>query len=328
MIWLTWRQHRAVLAVSTAVVVAFVVWMLIVEHDYSGAARAFAKCSNQIYSQNSPCTIHINAETTAWEQADVIRWILLLLPLLFGVLLGAPLFAGEFERKTVIFAFTQNVSRTRWMVIRWLVIGAAVVILSVALAAVSNWWFLHIPTNGSVFGSRIQPGGFDVTGIVPAAYALFAFALGAALGMILRRTARAIFGTVVLYAAARILFEQYVRRQLAAPVFSLALGDDNTSPNYDDVSANPWNVGTGYRVEPGSGHPTNQAYINHIMNGCGQPFGVNWFGCLTKHGVQIGNLVQPASHFWALQWGEAGSFVAAAALLFGLALWSVRRWRA
>ena len=89
------------------------------------------------------------------------------------------------------------------MVIRWLVIGLAVVILSVALAAVSNWWFLHVPTNGSVFGSRIQPGGFDVTGIVPAAYALFAFALGAALGMILRRTAQAIFGTVVLFTAAR-----------------------------------------------------------------------------------------------------------------------------
>ena len=144
-------------------------------------------------------------------EADIIRWLLLALPLLFGLLLGAPLFAGEFERKTVILAFTQNISRTRWMVIRWLVIGLAVVILSVALAAVSNWWFLHVPTNGSVFGSRIQPGGFDVTGIVPAAYALFAFALGAALGMILRRTAQAIFGTVVLFTAARIPFEQYAR---------------------------------------------------------------------------------------------------------------------
>src|ERR1019366_3183963 len=278
----------------------------------------------QFYSQNSPCTAHYSAETSAWLQADVIRWVLLALPLLFGVLLGAPLFAGEFERKTVILAFIQNISRTRWMVIRWLVIGLVVAILSVALAAVSNWWFLHVPTNGSSFGSRIQPGGFDVTGIVPAAYALFAFALGAALGMILRRTARAIFGTVVLFTAARILFEHYVRRQLAAPVFSQAQNNLNQGFSYD-VSADSWNVGTGpaYRVVPGSAHPTSQAYINHIMNVCGQPFGVNWTGCLSKRGVQIGVLVQPASHFWALQWGEAGSFLAATAFLFGLALWSV-----
>ena len=328
MIWLTWRQHRAVLAVSAAVVVAFVVWMLIVEHDYSGAARAIAKsCTpGQFYSQNSPCTAHYSAETSAWLQADIIRWVLLVLPLVLGVLLGAPLFAGEFERKTVILALTQTISRTRWMVIRWLVIGLAVAILSVALAAVSNWWFLHVPTNGSSFGSRIQPGGFDVTGIVPAAYALFAFASGAALGMILRRTARAIFGTVVLFAAARILFEYYLRRRLAAPAFSQTPNDLQV-PSYD-VSGDSWNVGTGYRVVPGSAHPTSQTYINHIMNVCGQPFGVNWYGCLSRHGVQMGVLVQPASHFWALQWGEAGSFVAAAALLFGVALWSVRRWRA
>jgi hypothetical protein len=38
MIWLTLRQYRVVLALSTAVVAAFVIWMLIVEHDYSGAA--------------------------------------------------------------------------------------------------------------------------------------------------------------------------------------------------------------------------------------------------------------------------------------------------
>jgi hypothetical protein len=328
MIWLTWRQHRAVLAVGAAVVVAFVVWMLILEHDYSGAARAFAKCSNQIYNPNSPCTAHLNAETSAWEQADIVRWVLLALPLVFGVLLGAPLFAGEFERKTVILAFTQNISRTRWMVIRWLAIGLAVVILSVALAAVSNWWFLHVPTNGSVFGSRIQPGGFDVTGIVPAAYTLFAFALGAALGMILRRTAQAIFGTVVLFTAARILFEQYARPQLAAPVFSQANNNLNQGGGGYNATASPWDVGTGYRVVPGSAHPTSQAYINHVMSVCGQPFGANWYPCLGTHGVQTGVLVQPASHFWALQWGEAGSFVAAAALLFGLALWSVRRWRA
>jgi len=327
MIWLTWRQHRAVLAVSAAVVVAFVVWMVIVEHDYSTALRAIARSCNasRAYSPNSPCSALYSSEALAWGQGDIIRWILLVLPLMFGVLLGAPLFAGEFERHTVILAFTQNISRTRWMVIRWLVIGLSVVVLSLALAGVSNWWFLHVPTNGSSFGYRIQPGQFDVTGIVPAAYSLFAFALGAALGMALRRTARAIFGTVVLFVAVRILFEHYFRRQLAAPTFSPATV---FASGYSfDVSGSSWNVGTGYRVRPGSAYPTSQTYINHIVNVCSKPFGVQSTGCLSKNGVQLGVLFQPSSHFWALQWGEAGSFIAAAAALFGLTLWSVRRWR-
>jgi hypothetical protein len=327
MIWLTWRQNRAVLAVSSAVVVAFIIWMLIVEHDYSGAARAIARlCNNgQFYAQNSQCTALYNAEALAWEQADIIRWGLLALPLMFGVLLGAPLFAGEFERKTVILAFTQNISRSRWLVLRWLVIGLAVVVLAAATAVVANWWFPRVPTNGGSFGYRIQPGGFDVTGIAPVAYALFAFALGAALGMILRRTARAIFGTVVFFVAARIAFGHYLRRHLAAPLFAQAVHNQSTFL-YSTNSA--WYIGTGYRAVPGSGHPITQASINHAVNVCTQSFDSNWSACLTQHGVQAGTLYQPASHFWALQWGEAGSFAAGALVLFVLALWSLRRWRA
>jgi ABC-type transport system involved in multi-copper enzyme maturation permease subunit len=290
MIWLTWRQHRAVLAVTLVAVVALVAWMLVVQHGYSDASRAIARSciSGQLYAQSSPCTAYYSQQASAWEQADIIRWLLLALPILFGVILGAPLFAGEFERKTVILAFTQSVSRTRWMVIRWLIIGLAVAAFASAVAVLSNWWFGQVPTNGSSFGSRIQPGGsggFDITGIVPIAYALFAFALGAALGMVLRRTARAIFGTVVLLVTARLLFEQYVRAKLAAPLF-LPVTDNQIDPS------NFWFVGNGYR------------------------------------GIQFGNFYQPASHYWALQWGEAAIFTAAAAALFGVALWAVRRWRA
>jgi hypothetical protein len=300
--------------------------MLIVEHDYSDAVRVIARSCNsgQFYAQNSPCTAHYGAETLAWEQADIIRWVLLALPLIFGVLLGAPLFAGEFEHKTVLLAFTQGVSRTRWMVIRWLVIGLAVVTLASASAVVANWWYLHDPTNGSSFGSRIQPGQFDVTGMVPVAYALFVFALGAALGILLRRTARAIFGTIVLFVAARVLFEHYVRRHLATPSFSPAINGQSAFV----YSAKSWYVGMSYRLVPGSRHSASQAFINHVVNLCNRSPGANWGGCLIQHGVQVGTLFQPSSHFWILQWGEAGAFAGAALVLFGVALWSLRRWRA
>jgi hypothetical protein len=236
------------------------------------------------------------------------------------------LFAGEVERKTVILALTQNISRTRWMVVRWLVIGLSVVILSMALAQVSNWWFLRVPTNGASFAYRIQPGGgFDVTGIVSAAYALFAFALGAALGMVLRRTSQAIFGTFALFVAARVLFEHYVRGRLVTPTFSPAIV---SATGFSlSVPRNAWQMGTAYRFLPGT-HLANNASINHIVNLCSQPYEVDSTSCLSKHGVQIGVSFQPSSHFWSIQWWEAGCFVAATVLLFGLALWSLRRWRA
>ena len=111
-------------------------------------------------------------------------------------------------------------------------------------------------------------------------------------------------------------------------MFAQAPANLNQAPGYGHVYADSWDVGTSWRVVPGSAHPTSQTYVNHIMSVCGQPFGANWYTCLVKHGVQNAVLVQPTSHFWALQWGEAGSFVAAGVVLFGLTLWSVRRWRA
>ena len=68
--------------------------------------------------------------------------------------------------------------------------------------------------------------------------------------------------------------------------------------------------------------------MNHVVNVCDQQLGGNFTGCMSRSDVQIGGLFQIPGHFWALQWGEAGCFVAAAAFLLGLTVWSVRRWRA
>src|SRR5665213_3607983 len=140
MMWLTWHQHRAVLAVTLVAVSGIVVWMLVVQHSYSEASHAIARSCplGQLNAQSSPCTAYYNQQVSAWEQADIIRWLLLALPILFRVILGAPLFADEFERKTIILAFTQSFSRTRWMVIRWLIIGFAVVAFASAVAVLSN----------------------------------------------------------------------------------------------------------------------------------------------------------------------------------------------
>jgi hypothetical protein len=298
MIWLTWRQHRAVLAVCVGLAVALAAWMLFVQHNYVGATHAIAKsCASQNFLPGSRCAALSSTQFSAWEQGDVIGWILLAFPLLFGMFIGAPLFAGEFERRTVLFSFSQGVSRTRWTVLRWLFLGLIVLALTSALAVLGNWWFEQVPTNGSTLVSRMQPDGFDVTGVVPVAYSLFSFALGAALGTGLRRTVPTIFGTIVLFATTRILFEHYVRRNLVTPVFVPAKVS-TSSIFYGALPSTAWDSGQGYRVLAG------------------------------RHSAQLGSFIQPSSHYWALQFGEGGCFLAAAVMLFGLAIFWVRRWQA
>jgi len=324
MIWLTWRQHRAVLAVTAGFVLALAAWMLLVEHNYSEVQRAIVRSctTTALYSQNSACSVLVRRESSAWGQADIIRFVLLALPLLVGAIFGAPLFANELEHKTIILTLTQTVSRTRWTAIRWLLLGLVTVALTAVTALVSTWWLGHVPTNGSSFTARIQPEGFDVTGIVPVAYAVFAFALGAVLGIILRRTARAIFGTVVLFIASRALFEHYVRAHLVAPIFVPA----NAGATFP-YSGRGWTFSTGYRVAPHSGHPNSQAYLNHVLAVCSHT-GTNVLLCLSQHRVQLGTFLQPASRYWVLQWGEGAAYLAATLGLFGVAIWAIRRWKA
>ena len=229
-------------------------------------------------------------------------------------------------------SFTQSISRTRWFVVRWLTVALALVVLSSVLAVVTSWWFGHVQTNATAgyfapFADRIQPVSFDVTGIVPVAYTLFAFALGAALGAFLRRRAWAGLVTLVAFIAARVSFEHLVRQHLAGLPFQPL--DLSTGGGVSLQYKGPvyWTVGFAYRHIPGSRFPSSGSYVSHVANDtCVRPG--DFQRCLTAHGVQYGYYYQPESHYWALQWGEASAFVVAAAVLFGLTLWAVRRWRA
>jgi len=347
MIWLTWRQHRVILAIGALGALGLVVWMLVVEHDYASGRAALTRACPSFGSTGpgggpltAGCDVVFSRIVQATDQADIIRVLLLAVPLVAGVLLGAPLVAGELEHDTVVLAFTQGISRTRWLVTRWLTVLAPVVAAMAALAVFLNWWFWHIQTSGDVsnFGlassvaegaSRIKPGTFDSTGIVLVAYAVFAVALGAALGAILRRTFWAGLVTVGAFATARLLFVYWIRSHLLTPLYQ-PLG---TMPL---TSAPPiWVVTSGYRDVAGSRVPLTAASIQHVTTLCSQASGATgsqvygvYEKCVAAHGIQFGTYYQPSSRFWVLQWSEAALFVAAAVALFGVTLWAVRRWRA
>ena len=85
----------------------------------------------------------------------------------------------ERETGTVQFAWTQLVTRWRWLSAKtgWLLLAGAV--SGGAVAGLVTWWYA--PLN-ALHQNQFQPGYFDLQGIVPIGYAVFAVALGIAAG--------------------------------------------------------------------------------------------------------------------------------------------------
>jgi len=90
--------------------------------------------------------------------------------------------------------------------------SAAVTGLAVLMIA---WW------NGPIerlSGVRFMPNDFGESGVVPLAYAAFAFALGVACGVFIRRTLPAMAATLVGFIGVRIGATFWVRPHLMAPI--------------------------------------------------------------------------------------------------------------
>jgi len=324
MIWLVWRRHRLRLALFAGLLVALGVWMVL-------EAQVFDSATNVCRHVTYQCGV-IYGVLSVENQATAINALLLFLPCLAGIVFGAPLVAEELEHHTNRLVWTQGISRTRWFIAKWLVVGLALVALASLLVLITQWWsgqvFVRLPLELTLSG-RIQPTLFAVTGVAPIAYTLFAFSLGAALGAILRRTSWAVVGTVVGYTAVAFLMVFSIRPSLATQGFLSETR--STSDQYVTLpSPQPWNLGYGFRFTPGTHLSGGASSASAIAQRC-QDRNYNYSPfrrCLSTHEVQGGFFYQPAGHYWELQWGEAAIYVGTTLVLFGLTLWAVRRWRA
>ncbi|EGX58339.1 ABC transporter transmembrane protein [Streptomyces zinciresistens K42] len=156
MTWLVWRQHRA----------AF--WTVL---GASALAVAFI-----VFQRSQLHTAGYDSTSTG----------LRLMPILLGVFLGAPLFAGDLENGTAKLVVTQSASRTRWLTTKLALTALVVVVSTVALSVGFGWWWnLYDESTSAEWTSGAT---FNNTGPVPAALALFSVFGGVAIGVVLRRT--------------------------------------------------------------------------------------------------------------------------------------------
>jgi hypothetical protein len=108
--WLTWRQHRWALIGSLALTALLVSWLLCVSHDMT---TLYNQCRETHCSKNTPKGSVLWAGNGPILQAEILVLIVQYTPLLIGVFVGVPVLSREYEQRTLLLAWSQDVSPMR-----------------------------------------------------------------------------------------------------------------------------------------------------------------------------------------------------------------------
>jgi hypothetical protein len=325
MTWLVWRQYRIQGAIGFVLLAAFAAVMLV-----GGAQTA-----SHWHSVLASCAGHGGClqqlpPLTSQAVTDVIQVVGLGVPAVLGVLLGAPLVAGELETRTTDFVWAQSVTRTRWLTVKigWLLLAAAA--WGGAVSALITWWS---GPNNALDANAFMPGQFDIQGIVPVGYAVFAMALGIAAGAVTRRTLPAIAIVLSGFLAARVMITDFLRpHYLTAVTTYYKITSSFTPPGSAWLFRQGGVSGTGQFAHSGWGdlYPLLPAVCQRTVPQSAVPDGKSasvstLMSCMQAHGWRGVATYQPASRYWPFQGIETGIFFLLAGALIALTFVIIRR---
>ena len=318
MTWLVWRQHRNQAYFAAAALAALAVLLLITGPQMASQYHsALASCAATKTCGNLAGTLSLGD-----APLRVLVTLTLAVPALLGLFWGSPLVARELETGTSQFAWMQSVTRRHWLTVKtgWILLAAAA--WGGAVSALVTWW--SGPEN-ALNQQSFNPGQFDIQGIVPVGYALFAVALGIAAGTLARRALPALAITLGVFAALRMVIANYVRphymtaitttfsptRPVSTPDGSLWLAQGTVGPNGQALQ-NAW---PGLPIDGKSVSLTNIPAACRALLGQGP---LRTISCMSAHGYRGYVTYQPANRYWAFQGIETGIFVLLAAALIAV----------
>jgi hypothetical protein len=324
MIWVTWRQHRAQALATLIGLGAIGVFLLITG---SRIASAFQNLHACLVVPGQDCTFLHDSFDQRFNGLRFLVPLFMVIPMLMGVFLGAPLIAREVEQGTHRLAWTQSVTRGRWGITK---IGS-VCLFTLAVTGLFAWmvtvWSAPLVAAGD---GRFAGGVFDLRGIVPIAYALFAVALGIAAGSWIRKTVPAMAITLGVFVAVRAVVEIFLRpRFLPAQTVSYPFLQGSPRSGLGDwVISSVVSDPTGRFVAPDGGISVNPSTLAQACPGMSQSAfpGKDEVGrCLSQLGVRIVDTFQPGSRYWLFQGIESAIFLLLAAALVVVTMWLIRR---
>jgi hypothetical protein len=312
MAWVTWRQHRPQLLAGVGLLAALALAAVGTHLPIRAAYHRDALSGCLPPSARSGCDIivrHFESEFDGWAAA--VR-ALALLPALVGLFVGAPLLARELEHGTHRFAWTQGVTRRRWLLSKTSLLAAATLLAGAVASGIVMWWRGPFDT----LEGRMAPNGFDIEGLVVPAYALFALAVGVLAGLVLRRTVAAMSVTLLVFVATRFAVLELLRPRFLPPLHRIVVADDSGRRVGDWVLSDTL-------VDAGGRSITAAREDQAVLHA--QLAGIDPHTYLVSLGWKRVISYQPNGRFWTFQLIEAGLFVALAAAVVAATLWLVRR---
>ena len=345
MIRFTWLQFRVQVTVALAALVAFAVVLVVTgPHLASLYASAITGCHGGTCA--NAANTFLSRLTSASPYPIVYPvgiGLILAAPAIIGMFWGAPLIARELETRTFALAWTQSITRARWLVVKLALTALAAMAVTEALSLMQAWWADPISKAvgvggpypaGSVFAQgRLSSFIFATSGITPLGYAAFGFALGTAAGALIRRTVPAMAVTLAIFAVVQVVMPLSVRPHLIPPDRTVLSG-----PSFFESAG--LSVGT-LKASIVPGQPEAWILSSGAINAAGRHVGAipapclspslgkgapaNVGACMASRGIREAITYQPANRYWPFQWIETGIFLALALALAGVCFWQLGR---
>lgn len=339
--WFAWRQSRRsflILGLFLVIYAAFVIPTGI--HFWHVYQHTLTDC--RLNPANPTCsdlsTSSLFPTTPDRLLTGLIPTTVLFLPIILGVFWGAPLLAKEYADGTNSLAWTQSISRRKWLSVKlaW-TIGATVIFMA-AFAALVTWW---LKTSNALDMDRFSNGNvFGIEGIVPVSIGLFAVAYGILFGAWFRKTMVAVGVTLFLFVAtAHIIVPNLLRPNYIKPIsISTAVGPRQLNDN-GKIPQNSWIVsqliynGSGKAIY-GDIYPAmpaecqkltqdiqvpNDSHVAKVKAAGGDPVD----DCLNQHGWHQVAKYQPGYRYWDFQRIEAGIYIGLSVIAVGATYWLV-----
>lgn len=259
------------------------------------------------------------------------------LPILVGMFLGSPLIAREYEEGTDQLAWTQSVSRRRWLTTKLFWALGFALIYGILLSILVTWW---ARTLNSLEHYRFVQGHFETQGLMPAIYTIFFTGVGFMTGAWFRKTMVGFALTFGVFVLCMTLFANWIRPHYMRPITVTAKMGPGTLD--DKIPTGAWILRRDIVDQNGvvvrDIFPAAPAQCQKIIQqqqvrtgngivrvkpapGSGDPIDV----CLNAAGFHQIASYQPSYRYWDFQRIEAGIYLGLTALVTGATYWLVLR---
>jgi ABC-type transport system involved in multi-copper enzyme maturation permease subunit len=326
MIWLTWRQFRTQALVASAALAVLAIYLVVLGQRMRGAYTA-----DIVDCLPADCTgARRDFEETYGTPVALVGALLLGVPALIGAFWGAPLITRELEERTDRLVWNQSVTRTRWLAVKLASLTLAAVVFTGLFSLLLTW---SASRYDQLIGERFGALTFAARNVVPIGYAVFAFVLGTAVGLLVRRTLPAMALTLAVFAVLQVLMPTVLRSHLMTPVTGTVRLDAESISRADFMGFGPegaridgytmpgaWSLTTSNRVYNADGTPYTEQQSRQC-HGNGPEAGMS---CMAAQNLHFSYTYQPADRYWLFQWIELSVFLGLGGLLAGVGFWRIR----